>query len=143
MRAVILIAALAFTGVAGCVNTGTTTTVSQAQTLSGTIVSVRPVTVSNNTDQIAGAVAGAVVGGIVGNQLGNGTGRDVMTGLGALGGAAAGSRLAAGANTKTSNEWTVRLADGRTVAVVQDGAFRVGQKVNVVVQGNSTRLVAA
>ena len=101
MRAVILIAALAFTGVAGCVNTGTTTTVSQAQTLSGTIVSVRPVTVSNNTDQIAGAVAGAVVGGIVGNQFGGGTGRDVMTGLGALGGAAAGSRLAAGANNKT------------------------------------------
>ncbi len=84
-----------------------------------------------------------MVGGIVGNQLGNGTGRDVMTGLVGLGRAAAGSRLAAGANTKTSNEWTVRLADGRTIAVVQDGAFSINQRVNVIVQGNSTRLVAA
>jgi outer membrane lipoprotein SlyB len=143
MRAIVLAASIALAGLSGCTPTGTTSGVTQTQTLSGTIVSVRPVSVSNNTDQIAGAVAGAVVGGVIGNQLGGGTGRDVMTGLGVLGGAAAGSRLAAGANTKTSNEWTVRLADGRTIAVVQDGAFRVGQKVNVVVSGNSTRLVAA
>lgn len=143
MRAIVLAASLACAGLAGCVQTGTTTGVTQTQTLSGTIVSVRPVSVSNNTDQAAGAIAGAIVGGVIGNQIGNGLGRDVATGLGAAGGALAGSRLAAGANTTTSSEWTVRLADGRTIAVVQDGTFRVGQKVNVVVSGNSTRLVAA
>jgi outer membrane lipoprotein SlyB len=143
MKAVILVAALCLTGVAGCVNTGTTTTVSQAQTLSGTIIGVRPVTVTNQNDDIAGAVVGGLVGGLVGNQIGNGTGRDVATGLGAAGGAIAGSRLAANANNRSSYQWTVRLADGRTMTVVQDGNFGVGQRVNVVIQGNSTRLYAA
>lgn len=142
MRTVVLIAALAFTGISGCVETSTTT-VTQAQTLSGTIIGVRPVAVTNPNSQVAGALAGAVVGGVVGNQFGGGRGNDVMTGLGAAGGAVAGSQIAKNASTRTSNEWTVRLADGRTIAVIQDGNFGVGQRVNVVIQGNSTRLVAA
>jgi outer membrane lipoprotein SlyB len=143
MRSVVLAASLALAGLSGCVQSGTNAGVSQAQTISGTIVSVLSVIVSNRTDQTAGAIAGAVVGGVIGNQIGGGLGRDLATGVGAAGGALAGSRLAAGANDRVSQEWTIRLSDGRTVTLVQDGAFRVGQKVNLVTQGNSTRIVAA
>ncbi len=144
MRAAFLIAPVLLVALAGCVPSTTGTTqgnvVSQAQTLNGTIVSVRYVTVNNNTDRIAGGVAGAVVGGLVGNQIGGGSGRDIATAVGVLGGAAAGSQLAAGANATTSPEWTVRLEDGRTVSVVQNTNFQIGQRVRVVVQGNNVRL---
>lgn len=40
----------------------------------------------------AGAIAGGVIGGILGSQIGGGTGKEVATILGALGGAAIGSK---------------------------------------------------
>lgn len=43
---------------------------------------------------IGGTVAGGVVGAVVGNQFGGGTGRTVLTGVGAAGGALAGHELA-------------------------------------------------
>lgn len=43
---------------------------------------------------IGGTVAGGVAGAVVGNQFGGGTGRAVMTGVGAAGGALAGKELA-------------------------------------------------
>jgi outer membrane lipoprotein SlyB len=144
MKPVLLIASLGFAALAGCVETTSsapmqTTQVAQAQTLSGTIVGVRNVNVTNRTNQVAGAVAGGLIGGLVGNQFGGGTGRDVMTVAGAVGGAAAGSRLA---QPDVAQEWSIRLTDGRTVTIVQNGNFVVGQRVNIVVQGNSARIVA-
>jgi outer membrane lipoprotein SlyB len=144
MKPVFLIATLGFAALGACVETTSsapmqTTQVSQAQTLSGTIVGVRNVNVPNQTNQVAGAVAGGLIGGLVGNQFGGGTGRDVMTAAGAVGGAVAGSRLA---QPNVSQEWSVRLADGRTVAIVQNGNFAIGQRVSIVVQGNSARIVA-
>jgi hypothetical protein len=43
---------------------------------------------------IGGTVAGGVAGAVVGSQFGGGTGQDVMTGVGAAGGALAGRELA-------------------------------------------------
>ncbi len=43
---------------------------------------------------LGGTLGGALVGGAVGNQFGGGSGRDIMTGAGAAGGAVAGSRYA-------------------------------------------------
>jgi outer membrane lipoprotein SlyB len=144
MKPVLMIASLGLVALGACVETTSTAPmqtaqVSQAQTLSGTIVGVRNVNVASQTNQVAGAVAGGLIGGLVGNQFGNGTGRDVMTVAGAVGGAAAGSRLA---QPNVSQEWSVRLTDGRTVTIVQNGNFAVGQRVSIVVQGNSARIVA-
>lgn len=135
--------ALVLTALAGCVeptiNTATAP-VSQAQTLNATIIGVRQVSVPNTGNQVAGAVAGGLIGGLVGNQFGGGRGKDVMTVAGALGGAAAGS--AAARTSSVATEWTVRLEDGRTFAIVQNGNFRVGQRVRLVTQGNTTTIVA-
>jgi outer membrane lipoprotein SlyB len=141
MKAVVLMASLGLAALAGCVETTSSAPVqaTQAQTLSGTIVGVRNVAVPNQANQVAGAVAGGLIGGLVGNQFGGGTGRDVMTAAGAIGGAVAGSRMA---QQTVTQEWSVRLADGRVVTIVQAGSFAVGQRVSIVVQGNSARIVA-
>ena len=144
MKPVVLIASLGLAALAGCVETTSsapmqTTQASQAQTLSGTIVGVRTVNVTNKTNQVAGAVAGGLIGGLIGNQFGGGQGRDAMTAIGAIGGAVAGNRAAAAQSY--SQEWSVRLADGRTVTIVQDGRFAIGQRVSIVVNGNSARIV--
>lgn len=142
MKHLVVAAMLSMTAVAGCVETtgGTVSSTAPVQTLNGTIVSMRQVSTSNSGDQVAGAVAGGLIGGLVGNQFGRGTGREVATVVGAGAGALAGN--AAARNSAVSSEWTVRLDDGRTVAVVQNSSFRIGQRVQVIVQGNSVRLAA-
>jgi outer membrane lipoprotein SlyB len=142
MKSPAVVLALALTALAGCVEPVATTAVpvSQAQTVNATIISVRQVAVPNTGNQVAGAVAGGLIGGLVGNQFGQGTGRDVATVAGAAGGAALGSAAARSQNVAT--EWTVRLDDGRTFAIVQDGNFRIGQRVQLVTRGNSTTIVA-
>jgi outer membrane lipoprotein SlyB len=144
MKTSALALGLALTALAGCVEPVATVTptvpVSQAQTQNATIIGVRQVAVPNQANQVAGAVAGGLIGGLVGNQFGQGTGRDVMTVAGAVGGAAAGS--AAARSQSVATEWTVRLDDGRTFAIVQDGNFRVGQRVQLVTRGNTVTIVA-
>ena len=143
MKAIVVAVMLSMTAVAGCVeSTGSSGSASTApvQTLNGTVVSMRQVSTSNTGNQVAGAVAGGLIGGLVGNQFGNGKGREAMTVLGAGAGALAGS--AAANNQATSREWTVRLDDGRTVAIVQNSTFAIGQRVQVIVQGNSVRMAA-
>lgn len=141
MKTSVLIASLGLAALAGCVETTSSVPVqaTQAQTLSGTIVGVRNVAVPNQTNQVAGAVAGGLIGGLVGNQFGGGRGNDAMTAVGAIGGAVAGSRLA---QPTVTQEWSIRLSDGRTVTIVQAGNYAIGQRVSIVVQGNSARIVA-
>ena len=118
-----------------------TAAVSQSQVVYGTIVGVRQVSTGNNADQAVGAIAGGLAGGLLGNQFGGGSGRDVLTVAGAAGGALAGSQLA-GSNRRTAPEWTVRLTDGRSIAIVQNQNFRIGQNVRVVLDGNRARIEA-
>jgi outer membrane lipoprotein SlyB len=61
-----------------------------------------------------------------------------MTGLGAVGGAMAGSALADnGNNTRVTRQWTVRLQQGGVIQVIQDGQnLYVGQRVRVVQDAN-------
>jgi outer membrane lipoprotein SlyB len=145
----VLLAALLALG--ACVSTGPTyptTTYAQpsvqraAVAQYGVIVDVRTVSVRNQGDEVAGAVVGAVVGGIIGNQFGNGRGNDVMTGLGAVGGAVAGSQIAGNAQ-QLSQEWTVRLNNGRSIAVVQNSSFFIGQPVQVVFNADGRARIAA
>lgn len=110
----------------------------------GTIIRVRPVTMqrTNDGDRVAGAVAGGLVGAVIGHQFGEGSGRDVMTGAGAITGAIVGSNIAAQqGGTYTSYAWTVRLDNGGTMTVIQESSsFRVGQRVRVIERGGQVYL---
>lgn len=103
---------------------------------SGTIISVRPVTMQRSTDgdRVAGGLVGGLVGAVIGHQFGEGSGRDVMTGAGAITGAVVGSNIAANqGGTYTSYAWTVRLDNGGTMTVIQQSSsFHVGQRVQVI-----------
>ena len=81
-----------------------------------------------------GAVGGAVVGGLVGNQVGGGRGRDVMTVVGALGGAVAGNEIEKRVKSSTSYVITVRFDDGtsREFSEPNPPSWRSGDKVKVV-----------
>ncbi|OOY31364.1 glycine zipper 2TM domain-containing protein [Thioclava sp. F36-6] len=109
----------------------------------GRIVSVQPVTMRRTTDgdQIVGAVTGGLVGAVIGHQFGSGTGKDVLTGAGAIAGTIIGSNVASQGGTYTSYAWTVRLDNGGSITVIQmSNSFRVGDRVSVVRSGNQVYL---
>lgn len=137
-RAVHLVAVAAIAGLAACQPTGGgssggTQVLQVVDSQPGTITSVQQVALPPSAlNQAGGAFAGAVVGGLLGNQVGQGTGRDIATAVGVLGGAAAGSAAASNLNATMVNQWTVRLDNGRTVAVQSnDPALGIGARVRV------------
>jgi outer membrane lipoprotein SlyB len=67
--------------------------------------------VDGDSSGIGGAVLGAVLGGVIGHQIGGGTGRDVATGLGAVGGALIGRNLQKRKDSDTYRV-VVRMEDG-------------------------------
>lgn len=110
----------------------------------GTIVAAQPVTMQRTSsgDRIAGAVVGGLAGAIIGNQFGAGTGKDLMTGAGAMTGAVLGSNFATQNRTYASQAWTVRLDNGGAITIVQaSNVFHVGMRVRVVAEGTSTYIV--
>lgn len=145
LGAVALVAALA----ACTPPSGNTVAANQAQTAStvsfGTIVSARNVTVQGGQgSQAAGAVLGGLAGAALGQEVGGGTGKVIATGVGATAGAAAGLQAGRAAGGHQSIEWTVRMENGATIAVIQaDPVFSVGQRVQVITGGGQTRLAAA
>ena len=81
-----------------------------------------------------GAVIGGVLGAVVGNQFGHGSGRAVMTGAGAVGGAIAGNNVERNRNTHVVGyRVSVRLDDGttRTFRRSQVSNLRVGDRVEL------------
>jgi outer membrane lipoprotein SlyB len=111
----------------------------------GTIVSSRAVQLQGGQgSQAAGAVLGGLAGAAVGQEVGGGTGRVIATGVGATAGAAAGLQAGKAVAGRQSIEWTVRMDNGATIAVVQgEPAFAVGQRVQVITGGGQTRLAPA
>ncbi len=110
----------------------------------GTIVSARDVQLQGGQgSQAAGAVLGGLAGAALGQQVGGGTGKVVATGVGATAGATAGLQAGKSIAGRPSIEWTVRMDNGATIAVVQgDPVFAVGQRVQVITGGGQTRLAA-
>ena len=110
-----------------------TQTLQVVESQTGTITNVQQIAMpASGLSRAGGAFSGAVVGGLIGNQFGQGSGNTVMTSIGALGGAAAGDALAQGTNQQTIPQWTVRLDDGRTVAVTSNvSGLQVGGRVRV------------
>lgn len=111
----------------------------------GTVQYVREVHIEG-TQSGAGNIAGAVMGGLLGSAVGSGAGRRLATGAGAISGAVAGGALEEGATRANGYEITVRLEDGRTMAIVQakdatNEIFTPGDKVRVLQNPDGTTRV--
>jgi outer membrane lipoprotein SlyB len=89
-----------------------------------------------------GAAAGGAVGGIAGGDLGKGRGSAVGSILGAVAGGVAGAAIEEGTTRQKGLEITVRLENGRLIAVTQaaDETFQVGDHVRVLSGQGVTRV---
>ena len=107
----------------------------------GMVESVRHVKLEGTKSPV-GTGAGAVIGGIGGSNVGSGKGSTVATILGAVAGGVAGSMIEEGVMSKEGLEITVKLDNGRMIAVTQeaDEQFRVGERVRVLSGGGATRV---
>lgn len=107
----------------------------------GVVESVRQVQLEGTKTPV-GTVAGAAVGGLAGSNIGEGKGSAVGAIIGAVAGGLAGSAIEEGVTKKPGLEITVRLDNGRMIAVTQeaDEAFRPGERVRVLTGGGVTRV---
>ena len=108
----------------------------------GTVQSVREVQIEGTKSGV-GTLAGGAVGGVLGNEVGAGTGRTLATIGGGLAGAVAGSAIEEGVTRQPGLEITVRLDNGRTMAVTQaaDASFVAGDRVRVLTDRYGTARV--
>jgi len=107
----------------------------------GVVESVRQVQIEG-TKSGGGGLAGAVIGGVAGSNVGGGKGAIIATVIGAVAGSIAGDAIEEGATQKIGLEITVRLEDGRLLAVTQeaDEVFRPGERVRVLTNRSTTRV---
>jgi len=107
----------------------------------GVVESVREVEMDSERSGVA-PMAGAVIGGSVGGSVGSGRGSSVGAVIGTVAGAVAGE-AAAQAGSRPAFEITVRLDEGRVIAVTQPAgkeSFKPGDRVRVVSDGRSARV---
>ena len=111
----------------------------------GRILDTKPVVIEGNRSD-AGKLPGAIVGGIAGSSMGDGKGQQIFTVLGAVGGAILGQQIEERATRAQGLELTIQLDSGRTLSIVQEvdsiDAFRAGQRVRVLTQGQLARVSA-
>lgn len=117
----------------------------QMQTvLLGTVLSVNDVTIEGKPGAI-GTISGAAAGVAVGQSIGQGTGKTAATIIGGAAGAIAGGVAEQKITTKKGIEITVKLDDGRTVAVVQEQSpgefFKPGDAVQILQMQDGTARV--
>jgi outer membrane lipoprotein SlyB len=107
----------------------------------GVVENVREATIDSNRTGV-GSMAGAVIGGTAGASVGQGRGSAVGSVIGTVAGAVLGEAAAQSA-TQSGLEITVRLDDGRVIAVTQPAGetFKPGDRVRVVSDGRSARVV--
>jgi len=135
---------------AGCANKSASSSVytfGQAQqeqiVRTGTVVSVRAVTIQDDKSSGAGMLAGGALGGVAGNAVGGGSGRAIATVGGAILGGLLGNTVENQVNRRQGLEITVRLDNGETRVVAQeaDVSFTSGQRVRLISGGGPTRVV--
>lgn len=118
-----------------------TYTTAQAGTLQevqfGTVVGVRNVMIREDNAE-TGKVAGGVIGGVAGSDIGEGKGQVVGSVAGAVIGGTLGMVVDRSLQSKPGVEITVRLEDGKTVALAQqaDEMFQIGDTVKVLTAKN-------
>lgn len=107
----------------------------------GVVESVRQVQIEGTKTPI-GAGAGAVVGGIAGSNIGGGKGSTVGAVIGAVAGGVAGAAVEEGVTRKPGLEITVKLDNGRMLAITQeaDESFHPGERVRILSGGGVTRV---
>ncbi|MCX7705014.1 MAG: glycine zipper 2TM domain-containing protein [bacterium] len=110
----------------------------------GTVVSVKEVTIQGEAGA-AGTITGAAAGAAVGHTVGKGSGKTAATIIGGVAGAVAGGAVEKKLTTKPGLEITVKLEDGRTVAIIQEKTaqdnFRPGDAVQVIYGADGTARV--
>jgi outer membrane lipoprotein SlyB len=88
--------------------------------LLGVVESVREVTKPAEKSNGSGPIAGGVAGAVIGNQFGKGMTRNVLTVLGAAGGALAGKEIEKNVRSTKTWEINVRLDDGSSRTLTSD-----------------------
>lgn len=115
-----------------------------SQTMAGTVVSVRPITVSSE-DNNAGTLVGGALGGVAGSQIGGGSTAHILGAIGgAVAGGIAGNAAQRGLSSQGGFEYVVRLDNGNMVTVTQgnDILLNPGQRCYVSL-GNPARVMPA
>ena len=148
IRAVIITAPMMLA--VGCTSdlTGTTYKAGEARQMQvvrfGTIVESRLVKLEGTQGEV-GTIAGAAVGGLAGSTIGGGTGSKIAAVAGVVAGGIAGNMAEKKITTQQGVELTVRLEDGSYISVVQqadpNAPFNSGDRVKVLTQGNTSRIV--
>ena len=107
----------------------------------GVVESVREVQIEGTKTPI-GPAAGAIVGGVAGSSLGKGKGSTIGAVVGAVAGGLAGGAVEEGVTRSKGLEITVKLDNGRLLAVTQnaDEAFRPGERIRILTGGGVTRV---
>ncbi|MEZ5615824.1 MAG: glycine zipper 2TM domain-containing protein [Rhodocyclaceae bacterium] len=107
----------------------------------GVVESVRRVIIEGTKSPV-GSVAGAGVGAIAGSNIGRGRGSTAGAIVGAVVGGVAGSAIEEQVTSKDGLEITVKLDNGRLIAVTQeaDEAFHPGERVRVLKGSGATRV---
>lgn len=112
----------------------------------GTIVKLNPVTIDGAGNAV-GTIAGAAVGGILGSDVGEGKGSDLAAIAGGVLGGMLGNKAGEAVSRKQGVNITIKLDNGRTIAIVQqvdpNAVFQVGNRVNIYGQGTTARVVRA
>ncbi|HEX5006453.1 MAG TPA: hypothetical protein VFV70_05035 [Hyphomonadaceae bacterium] len=108
----------------------------------GEITALRPVEIKQGQTR-TGLITGALLGGVAGAALGGDTAGSIFGGFaGAAAGGALGNAIQ-GSQTQQGVEFTIRLDNGGTVAIVQPGninEYRVGDRVSVIGDGYTARV---
>jgi outer membrane lipoprotein SlyB len=110
----------------------------------GTVVGVNDVVIQGEPGA-AGTITGAAAGAAAGHAIGRGDGRGTATVIGGVVGAVAGGAAEKKISTKQGIVVTVKLEDGRTVAIVQEKApgenYQKGDNVQIVYSSDGTARV--
>ena len=108
----------------------------------GTISNLQAVDIRPGSTRV-GAITGAIIGGAAGSTVGGSTAGNVAgAAAGAAAGGAAGSAVQ-GTSRRNGVEFTIRLDNGDTVAIVQPGNindYRVGDRVRVTGNADNARV---
>ncbi len=148
LAAVALLGSLAI--LSGCANDSASSSVysyGQAQreqvVRTGTVESVRNVTIQKDRSSGAGVLAGGALGGVAGSTIGGGTGNVLATIGGGILGAVAGNAVENQVGKTKGLEITVRLDNGETRVIAQaaDVAISAGQRVRLISGNGPTRVV--
>jgi len=99
----------------------------------GVVESVREIKQAAEKSNGVGPIAGGIAGAVLGNQFGKGMTRNVITVVGAAGGALAGTAIEKNVRATTHWEITVRLDDGshRTMNSDVQPFWRGGERVRL------------